>query len=336
MGRMLDALQQVSTTSDDDQTLRPLSREELAAYGLHHLTEEPSLDGPPSQVEPPRVEPPELEPPQPTPFPQDELPEPATSAPPSIPCDSAPPELPRSEPVQADVVQSTPVPPEAPQYAPVATTDPSPPILPAAADSELDRLLGTAVRERQYGELADALLAKVPAGRPTALLFAPVGQWDEIAQIEADLSVAITRRTTGEVVVIDADFQRHRLGSLLGAEPDHTLQEVLTGAADWRDVVRSTRTPRLSVLSSGGDGSTSGPAGITYIGHLLDELRRHYGLIVLHAGSVGHPEVGVLARHSDAAYLMVPLGCVRRRQLRRAASVLQRAGAALSGTVLIN
>jgi Mrp family chromosome partitioning ATPase len=183
--------------------------------------------------------------------------------------------------------------------------------------------------------LAGAILAPVSPGRPATLLFTHVTDLEDNAALVADLSVATSQRVTGEVIVVDADFQNPRLCHFLGAESNRALPDVLLGIANWREVVQRTKTARLSLLPGGHSAAGCCPPDMSRLGLLLDELRCHYDLVLLQAASVGHPEIGELARHSDATYLTAALGCVSRRQVRWAASVLQRSGAALLGSIVI-
>jgi Mrp family chromosome partitioning ATPase len=168
------------------------------------------------------------------------------------------------------------------------------------------------------------------------LAFTHAGDFEESTSMLAELATAMSRRIPGELIIVDADFHHPYLGQFLGIEADRSVVDVLWEAADWQEVVRWTKSARVSILPGGHSPRTWQPSETARLAQLLDELRSHYDLILLQAASVGHPEVAVLARHSDATYLTIQLGRVSRRQVRQAASALQRSGAALLGGIILD
>jgi len=176
----------------------------------------------------------------------------------------------------------------------------------------------------------------VAPGRPAALLFAHVSDPEESSSVLPDLAVAISRRVGGEMIIVDARFQSCRSTDVLGVESERTLWDVLAGAADWRAIVQRTKASRISLLPGGPSaGTPRPPQEALQPARLLDELRSEYDLVLVEGARVGSTAVGALARHCDATYLTVQLNRVSRRQVRRAASMLQRYGAALLGCVVI-
>lgn len=366
MSRMLKALQQVDGAQNQGATVRPLSREDLAAFGLWHLAQPQSGDpqgialGQKDLPQAVPTSPPPASAPSsgidvkasvsaPWPVPPQPIPAPASSPPQSvaaavIDCPAA--AMPDAEPVVLPVPSSNcstddsrwTTPADAISEFAVMTGEPSLGQYPAAP-SELDRLLSDAARgcQRQYRELADAVVAQLPPGRPAVLLFTQASDAEQNALLLADLSIALSRRTNTGVLLVDADLRNPSLGRLLDAEAQHSWRDVLLGTADWREIVEQTKTPRLNVLSGGSPWMAEWQSPeLARIGPMLDEWRSHFELVVLKAASVAHREVGALARHSDATCLTVQLGRVSRRQVRRAAMVLRRSGAALLGSVVFD
>lgn len=351
MGRMLEALQKVhkvGTAREAAEAVRPLTAEELALFGVSRPT------APAASSEIPVATPVEVT--------SEAVPSVESVAVPPPPFAVATPEIPVTAPaIPAPVAPA----PETAAVEVAAGTSAHEADEPTAADASRWRshasegrwadlaatvVLGEAVAEtagtatkrrrpesgqqRQCGELADRILAQLPEGQAAVLLFTPANETEADAALLAELALALTERSSGEVLVLDTDARRPRVGPYLGIESDGTLADVLQGRLDWREGVRRTKTARLSVLPGGSLAGGHRPEN-GRLAALLDELRSHYDLVLLAAASATQPEVAQWASQSQAAYLTVSLGQVTGRQLRQAARVLQRSGAALQGAIIL-
>ncbi len=134
-----------------------------------------------------------------------------------------------------------------------------------------------------------------------------------VANGEADhavsvrLAAAMAGQLGSEVLLVDCTFQDSLLPKPPGPRERRSLTDVLTGSADWRDVVSATSVPGLHVLCGGrfpGDGRP--PEGLQY-GPLFEQLRRQYRLVLVLTGMSAQRDIVRLARHCDGAYLLVSL-----------------------------
>ena len=113
------------------------------------------------------------------------------------------------------------------------------------------------------------------------------------------------------------------------------LTDVLTGRAGWADVIQKTAMERLHVLPGprfpAEDGSLPKDGDLAA---LLDDLRKHYRIVLLDTASLAYPEVAPLSESCDGTYLVIRVGRTARRAARQAARLIRRWGGRLFGCVL--
>jgi len=186
------------------------------------------------------------------------------------------------------------------------------------------------------GELADAMLRSMPRGTPGSFLFASPDSDTLGIDLLVPLSMSLARRLDGDLLLIDANLHRPALGIRLGVEASRGLTDVLSGTAIWRDVVRHTMIPGVDVVPAVPFSTPAGPPPDRLnLGWLLAEARREYGMILVHAASLRHPEVVRIARDCEGTYLLVRLHATSRRTLRQAGPILWRAGANVLGCIVV-
>lgn len=197
-------------------------------------------------------------------------------------------------------------------------------------------VLPTAEHVRAYGELAGAILSQFPEGRPAALMFTSPGDGEGKTGTLVALAAALVERTRGEVLVVDGNLHKPALAGRLGVQSTRGLADVLMGTANWRQVVRSTVVPRLSVLP-GVKFSTPGgrPPERLNLRPLLKEVGSEYRLVLIDTASLTHREVAPMARYCDGTYLVVRLGHTTRRAIGEAARVIENCGGRVLGSVVI-
>lgn len=308
MSRMFKALQQVGATPDSEHQPRPLSQAELEAFGLWHLLDTPEVEGAAfaettlesaisllSESEPAT----EMDASDVHPAAADGSPYAEAGFEPAAPDAGRPGgESAKEEDFKCSETHDGPVEDGTPTDSPPGFLD-SEPVWPV---------------RREYGELADRILLRVPPGQSTALTFVAIGCQGATAETLLHLAVALKERVPGEVLLVDAHFDLPLLTEWFGLDSEQTVVDVLFDRAPWSDVVRRTEVPGLSVLPGG----RLQPADQTllncrHFGGLLDRLREHYELVLVHSNC--ETALAALGRESDGVYVVVQL----ERTLRRAA-----------------
>lgn len=246
-------------------------------------------------------------------------------APPPTPTDEPGRRPPRPE--QADQP-----PAEAIASGPTPQASPGAPLKP---DRPLARPLGPLDDEQKgpYRELAVGLLAQ----RAATILFTSPGDGEGKTSTLASLAVVLAEMGEEEIAAVDANLRSPALGNRLGIWAARGLVDVLADGADWRELVRRTSVPRLSVLPAGQLPSDhdSPPTG-SKLASVLDALRTRYRVVLIDAPSLAHPEVAPWSRLCDGTYLVVQLGQTGRRAARRAVRLIERCGGRVLGSVLVN
>jgi uncharacterized protein involved in exopolysaccharide biosynthesis/Mrp family chromosome partitioning ATPase len=169
------------------------------------------------------------------------------------------------------------------------------------------RGLAARIAAAPAGDEADALrvartrLGQIARRAPRKVAF--VGAVASHAASAAACAFARAAAFDGQrVLLVDADRAHRNLALVLGA-PAGRLEEVLSGAADWRDAVTADVMPGLDLLL----GARSVPAGGDSVAleNLLAEASEDYDLIVLGAPAAVHPDALGLARSCDVTVLVV-------------------------------
>ena len=187
-----------------------------------------------------------------------------------------------------------------------------------------------------YRELAENVLSQLAPGRPAVLMFTSPSDATGKTETLVSLAAALAERTPQRVLLIDGNFRKPDLAGCLGTKPTRGLAQVLMGAATWQQVVQETPVPRLDLLPGVKFPSPEvRPPEQLNLQPLLNELRGHYGLILIDAASLAHAEVAPMASCCDGTYLVVRLRHTARRDLGKAAEVIQDCRGHLLGSVVI-
>ncbi len=186
------------------------------------------------------------------------------------------------------------------------------------------------------GDLAGTVLRAMAPGQPACFLFTSPDSDNLGADLLVPLSMSLVRRLEGNLLLIDTNLRCPVLASRLGVEVSRGLTDVLSGAADWQDVVRRTVLPGVDLLPAVPFSTPAGPRPSRLnLDRLLTEARDHYRLVLIRTSSLQYPEVAPMARHCEGVYLVVRLHSTKRRAAREAVPLLRRAGGNVLGCVVV-
>ncbi|MCB9675608.1 MAG: polysaccharide biosynthesis tyrosine autokinase [Alphaproteobacteria bacterium] len=138
------------------------------------------------------------------------------------------------------------------------------------------------------------------------------------------------------VLLIDSDLRRPRIHKVFGGEHEPGFSWLITGEADYDEVIRPTPIPNLSYVAAGRRADR--PAEILSsleLPGILDELDRRFDLVIIDSPPSGIvADARILSRHADAVLMMVKEHATSRVLVREAIRGLEQVGAAVMGVVL--
>lgn len=142
----------------------------------------------------------------------------------------------------------------------------------------------------------------------------------------ANLGVALSFRTSGGVILVDADLRHPSLHAYFDLSHHHGLVDCLLGERSWRDCIQPTRFERLRVLPSGRHSSLAPELlDSAQMQQLTRELRAEFPdhHIVFDAPPVLlTADPLVIARHMDHLLLVVRAGVTPREAALKAIEAL--------------
>lgn len=179
----------------------------------------------------------------------------------------------------------------------------------------------------RYEQLAQAIVASLPAKRCGVLLLAGLDQQDIGAQLQP-LAPALARCTDAGTIVVDC---QHGCTALV----DLSDKDKPVPVASWRKAVLASSEPRLDVLFAAT--SPDGPERFDRFCAvaLVERLRRVYQLVVLVASPPSIDDIAAMAESCDGIYLVVRLGETSSRRARRAVGDLHSVGVTVLGTIVV-
>jgi capsular exopolysaccharide synthesis family protein len=137
------------------------------------------------------------------------------------------------------------------------------------------------------------------------------------------------------VVLVDGDMRRPKVGAYLDLIGSVGLSTVLTGRASVREVLQKTRFPGLSVLTSGViPPNPSELIGTKAAQKVLSELRAGFDYVIVDSSPLlAVTDGAVLAAASDGVLLIARFAEIKRDQLAHAVGNLKNVGARILGAI---
>jgi len=193
--------------------------------------------------------------------------------------------------------------------------------------TEARRLLQTLARQEREAGLEKKVYMVTSASRAEGK--------STICGLIALVAAKIFRKKT---IVIDADFRRPSLHTLLGCTHNPGLAEVMDGTATLESVTRPTTIPTLFAIPSGKSGRS---AGETYddeaFQKVLRALRAEYDLIFIDCPPVVPVlEPLLIAEHVDSLLLVAMAGQTPINMIRRMKAILAPVERKVAGAILNN
>lgn len=222
------------------------------------------------------------------------------------------------------------------------------PSLPSARSSELDvsdsSSAGLAEQMRlhptgSFSEMHKSLIAALD--RPTRTgpnkIVAITSALPKEGKTTASICLAQAAAQLGKrVLLIDADQRRRGVTRALMPEAARGLRDVLTGAANWREVVRPGTVPGMDLLPA----TRVAEANVDIFSsvklpELFDSLRQAYDLVLVDTAPVlPIVDTRIIVRHVNSVLLLCRWRSTPRRAVSNALDTLAAADAAIAGLAL--
>jgi len=137
-------------------------------------------------------------------------------------------------------------------------------------------------------------------------------------------------------LVIDTDFRRHSINSILGIENEGGLADYLLGYGPVHEYIRNTDIPNLQVITSGKlPPQCMGALSPAKLHEVVETLKPHYDVIFFDAPPVlGISDAAVICHEVDSTLLVIQHRRYPRNISWRAKKVIEEVQGRLAGVVL--
>lgn len=175
----------------------------------------------------------------------------------------------------------------------------------------------------------------VRGGPRQALLVASAHTGEGKSTVTADLAAAFAA-SGSSVLVIDCDFRRPSVATLLGLEEGPGLRELREADPERiTALVRTSAVPGVEVLRSGSPGIAP-PWFLSDTSALVQTARERADVVIVDAGPMlATNEAGALVPYMDAVLLVNRSGRIARDQATRTTEQLARLSAKVAGVVMV-
>lgn len=153
--------------------------------------------------------------------------------------------------------------------------------------------------------------------------------------VASNLALALAE-SEKRVLLVDADLRRPTVASYAGINGAVGLTTVLIGRASFDDVVQQGGHPSLHILPAGEiPPNPSQMLSSRAMANLIADLRTRYDVVVIDAAPLlAVPDAVLMSQIVDGVLIVADTTKIRRPQLARALSDLERSGTVLLGIVL--
>jgi len=186
---------------------------------------------------------------------------------------------------------------------------------------------------RQFHRLAETIISQFPPDQGGTIFFAGAGSSSHVADVSGYVAKQLTEQCHGDVILVDADAADRVLTQRFAAGTEKGLVEALQDGTPAARFVVSTAIARMAFLAFGESLASRRTIASQAVRDAVAEWKTTYRYTVVAGGATLSTLTGLLARHCDATYLVVPLGQADQQQTALVAQKLTAAGARLLGSV---
>jgi Mrp family chromosome partitioning ATPase len=187
-----------------------------------------------------------------------------------------------------------------------------------------------------FEEMAQYVLARLTPSQSNVLLFTSPSDGAGNTETLFALSRTLATLSQDELLVVDANFRSPVFTRMCKRYYPSGLEEVLGGSAGWQDAIHKTDLPNLNILPNKGRLRYDNmPYSSRHWGHLLEQLKRQYQLVLLDAPSLAHAQTSPMISLCDGVYLVIRLGYTTPHEVNEAVRVIQKSSGLLLGSIAV-
>ncbi|MBM3307185.1 MAG: CpsD/CapB family tyrosine-protein kinase [Candidatus Eisenbacteria bacterium] len=199
------------------------------------------------------------------------------------------------------------------------------------------RRVARAVRDaEQYHTLAAEIRIALPTIDSKVVMFTGSVQGEGASLVAREFAQTLAAESEVTTVLVDLNFRAPSAAEAFRVPRDPGFVDFVLSELPLSQCLRSTDTPRLSVLPAGRP--VASPARVLAdprVELAVAELRRRFGFVVIDMAPIVPFSEGVqFSRAVDGVVLVVRSGNTKRELVQRAMELLGDAGARVLGTVL--
>lgn len=188
----------------------------------------------------------------------------------------------------------------------------------------------------EYRSLRTNLLARAPDQRFCYVVTSALGGEGKTVTC-LNLALVMAERRDYRTIVVDCDFRRPRVASLVRMDSQPGIAEVLRGEATLADAVRPTTQPNLFVAPGGRVGAEQLGELVTRaeLTEVMESLRSEYDYVLVDTPPVNTvSETAMIGRTVGEALLVVRMNKTHRESVQKAMGLLHAANVDVAGMVL--
>ena len=192
-------------------------------------------------------------------------------------------------------------------------------------------------RAEQFRALRNKLLVMNPERAPRSLVVTSAIQGEGKSTTAINLALSFAELEDQRALLLDFDFRKPSVESLLGLNPEAGLTELLLGRLGLHEAIRSSGVDGFDLIGPGAmPPNPSELLASRRIDELVARLKEEYSLIVLDTPPVVPlTDAGVLSAKCDGTLLVVGLERAPRKLSKEARKQLVESGAHLLGSFVV-
>lgn len=153
--------------------------------------------------------------------------------------------------------------------------------------------------------------------------------------VAVNLALALARSDLSRVLLVDADLRHPTLHEAFDLENTEGFSDILQEKISPEQGVRSTETPRLSVVPVGSNSIHPSQLDMSKLEGTLIAFKNDFDYIIFNSSPINkYSDSIVLAAHLDAAILVIQAESTKWDDLERAKSQLEQRGVQILGVVM--
>lgn len=189
----------------------------------------------------------------------------------------------------------------------------------------------------QYRSVRTRLLSQNPANqrRTLAITSSGIGEGKTVTTVNLAFVMAELRHLN--VLVLDGDFRRHSLATMLNISPAPGLAEMIQGQAELQDVLKPTCLPNLHVIASGSTGQSNAAELLSSerAAEIFKQFRQQYHYVLVDTPPTNtFTDAGIIGQLCDAVLMVIRMNRTPEPFAKRAVRILQANNIDIAGCIL--